>query len=79
MFLSHRLGCKDRLKRGDNELVLRFRSPWVEAKREEKENGGPMQLCKCPRQDEGSSMGRRVAQDVLPKTYCRRRVALCAL
>ncbi|GFZ45160.1 Beta-mannosidase B [Saitozyma sp. JCM 24511] len=44
MFLSHRLGCKDRLKRGDNELVLRFRSPWVEAKREEKENGGPMQL-----------------------------------
>lgn len=45
MFQSHRFGCKKMLKEGSNDLVLTFHSPWLESKKEEAANGGPMTLC----------------------------------
>lgn len=45
MFISHRYAVRDLLKDGSNELVLKFRSAWVEAKKEEAANGGPKALC----------------------------------
>ncbi len=33
------------LKEGSNDLVLTFHSPWLESKKEEAANGGPMTLC----------------------------------
>lgn len=46
MFIAHRIPCKSHLKEGENHLVLHFRSPWYEAKKEEEENGGPRPLCR---------------------------------
>lgn len=45
MFHAHRIGCKAHLTEGKNELVLTFNSPWLESKKEEAANGGPMTLC----------------------------------
>lgn len=45
MFISHRYPVRELLKEGPNELVLKFRSAWVEAKKEEAANGGKMALC----------------------------------
>ncbi|EIW73529.1 hypothetical protein TREMEDRAFT_42399 [Tremella mesenterica DSM 1558] len=39
MFIPHRFSCPN-LHEGENELLLHFRSPWLEAKDREKANGG---------------------------------------
>lgn len=43
MFIPHRLPVKQHLRPGTNELLLRFKSPWQEAQREERDNGGKRQ------------------------------------
>ncbi|WWD22921.1 hypothetical protein CI109_107416 [Kwoniella shandongensis] len=44
MFLSHRVSIKGVAQAKDNELELRFASPWHEARLAEEKNGGPKPL-----------------------------------
>lgn len=45
MFMPHRVPAKANLMEGKNTLLLHFKSPWYEAKKAERENGGPKPLC----------------------------------